>query len=61
MWSPIRMAIFGSISQIKEIVIQKSSSAFAKAKSFVRRGSNVQEEAEEPRYDNNPQPNVIDR
>ena len=61
MWNPIRMLIFGSISSIKKVVIEKSSTAYNKAKSYVRRGSNVQQEEGEAKYDNNPQPNIIDR
>jgi len=61
MWRPIRLAIIGSLSGIKKIVFEKTSQAYNKARNLVRRSSSPQNEQREPRYDNNPQSNVIDR
>lgn len=60
MWRPIRLAILGSLSTIKQIILKKSSVAYNKAKNFVKR-KNYNENEREPRYSNNPQVNVIDR
>ena len=64
MWNPIRMAVFGSISEIKSIVVQKSSTAYDKAKTYInkkRTGNADGQQADEPKYANNPEANIIDR
>lgn len=63
MWNPIRMAVFGSITDIKNLIVEKSSQAYNKAKTYVnnKRGNSQQENNEEPKYENNPPVNVIDR
>jgi hypothetical protein len=55
MYGPIRMAIFGSISYIKEVVLEKSTSAYDKAKNFVKRNNNQEQSNQEPNA------NIIDR
>ena len=63
MWNPIRMAVFGSISDIKNVVVEKSSTAYGKAKTYIdnKRSGNKAEKVEEPKYSNNPEANIIDR
>ena len=62
MWNPIRMAIFGSISDIKTIVVEKSTNAYGKAKDYInKKRSNNQQEIEVPKYENNPDINVLDK
>lgn len=62
MWAPIKMLIFGSISDIKNIIVEKTTNAYSNAREFInRRVSNNQQENEEPRYQNNPDVNIIDR
>ena len=61
MWKPIRFAIIGNLSAIKKIVFEKTAQAYSRAKNLVSRSSSSQNEQREARYDNNPEPNVIDR
>ncbi len=61
MWQPIRLAILGSLSRIKKIIFEKTSQAYNRAKSMVSRSNNNSADAREPRYDKNPEANVIDR
>jgi hypothetical protein len=62
MWTPIRFAIFGYASSIKNLIIEKTSNAYLKAKDYInRRRSNIQQGGDEPKYENNPNPNVLDR
>jgi hypothetical protein len=62
MLNPIRFAIFGSISSIRNLIIEKTTNAYGRAKEYLnRRRSNIQHERDEPKYENNPNPNVLDR
>lgn len=61
MWKPIRLAIMGNLSAIKKIVFEKTALAYNRAKNLVSRSNNSQNDQREARYDNNPEPNVIDR
>ena len=45
MWNPIRTAAFGSVKDIKNVVVEKSSTAYDKAKNYInkkRSGNNEQ-------------------
>jgi hypothetical protein len=57
MYGPIRMAIFGYISEIKKVILDKSASAYNKAKNFVKRKNNQEQSNEEP----NANKSAIDR
>ena len=64
MWRPIRLAIFGSLFEIKKIVIEKTANAYIKAKNLLKRNNNESQGGivrREVGVENNPQPNVIDR
>ncbi len=62
MWAPLRMLIYGSITDIKNMVLEKTTNAYNKAREYVnRRKSGNQQENDGIRYQNNPDVNIIDR
>lgn len=63
MWKPIRLAILGSLASIKQMIYEKTSAVYNRARNLIGRGDNVDNSNNNQRnvrY-NNASANIIDR